>query len=215
MHTSSPLFTWRWPVPLCCECFLLISSHTPSDAEWVGVHGHFAFSFKFTHLFFFSSFVLFFSSSFSLLSFFLSVFFFRFLLFPSFLAHTGGESIFGEPFKDEFHSRLRFTHRGLLGMASDRPHSNASQFFITLDTCEWLNKKHTIFGKVRVLMCTVLLCGILSLVSPPLRVRCLAVAWCSSFALFFTPFLLSLSLSLPLSAGGRQNDLQHPTLGRR
>lgn len=24
---------------------------------------------------------------------------------------TGGESVFGKPFKDEFHSRLRFTHR--------------------------------------------------------------------------------------------------------
>lgn len=23
----------------------------------------------------------------------------------------GGESIYGEPFKDEFHSRLRFVHR--------------------------------------------------------------------------------------------------------
>ena len=24
---------------------------------------------------------------------------------------TGGESVFGKPFRDEFHSRLRFTHR--------------------------------------------------------------------------------------------------------
>lgn len=28
------------------------------------------------------------------------------------------------------------------------PHTNHSQFFITLGACEWLNKKHTIFGKV-------------------------------------------------------------------
>lgn len=28
------------------------------------------------------------------------------------------------------------------------PNTNRSQFFITLDKCEWLNKKHTIFGKV-------------------------------------------------------------------
>lgn len=24
---------------------------------------------------------------------------------------TGGDSVFGKPFRDEFHSRLRFTHR--------------------------------------------------------------------------------------------------------
>ena len=29
----------------------------------------------------------------------------------------GGESVYGATFKDEFHGRLRFTHRGLLGMA--------------------------------------------------------------------------------------------------
>lgn len=31
---------------------------------------------------------------------------------------TGGESIYGEPFKDEFHQRLRFSRRGLLAMAN-------------------------------------------------------------------------------------------------
>jgi peptidyl-prolyl cis-trans isomerase SDCCAG10 len=30
----------------------------------------------------------------------------------------------------------------------NKPHSNDSQFFITLDKCTWLEKKHTIFGKV-------------------------------------------------------------------
>ena len=61
----------------------------------------------------------------------------------------GGESIYpGNHFKDEFHGRLRFTHRGLLGMASSGPDTNGSQFFITLDKCEWLDRKHTIFGKV-------------------------------------------------------------------
>ena len=35
-------------------------------------------------------------------------------------------------------------------MASDanKPHSNKSQFFITLGNTDWLNNKHTIFGKV-------------------------------------------------------------------
>ena len=61
----------------------------------------------------------------------------------------GGSSVYpGGQFKDEFHSRLRFTHRGLLGMASTGPDTNGSQFFITLDRCEWLDRKHTIFGKV-------------------------------------------------------------------
>ncbi|KQK08443.1 peptidyl-prolyl cis-trans isomerase CYP57 [Brachypodium distachyon] len=62
---------------------------------------------------------------------------------------TGGESIYGAPFADEFHSRLRFNHRGLLACANaGSPHSNGSQFFITLDRCDWLDKKNTIFGKV-------------------------------------------------------------------
>lgn len=62
---------------------------------------------------------------------------------------TGGESAFGEAFADEFHSRLRFNHRGLLAMANEnKPNSNHSQFFFTLDACEFLDKKHTIFGKV-------------------------------------------------------------------
>merc|ERR1740130_1120994 len=49
---------------------------------------------------------------------------------------------------DEFNGRLRFIHRGLLGMASNGPHTNGSQFFVTLSNCEWLDKKHTIFGKI-------------------------------------------------------------------
>ncbi|EOD24260.1 Petidyl-prolyl cis-trans isomerase putative cyclophilin involved in protein folding and posttranslational modification [Emiliania huxleyi CCMP1516] len=36
----------------------------------------------------------------------------------------------------------------LLGMASSGPDTNKSQFFVTLDRCEWLDNKHTIFGKV-------------------------------------------------------------------
>ncbi|KAK4274557.1 hypothetical protein QN277_017759 [Acacia crassicarpa] len=62
---------------------------------------------------------------------------------------TGGESIYGGVFSDEFHSRLRFKHRGLVAMANaGSPNSNGSQFFITLDRCDWLDRKHTIFGKV-------------------------------------------------------------------
>eukprot|EP00891_Asterochloris_glomerata_P000637 jgi/Astpho2/637/e_gw1.00013.170.1_t len=66
----------------------------------------------------------------------------------------GGESIFGHPFKDEFHSRLRFTHRGLVACAGEHrddqivPNSNNSQFFIVFDHCQAWNRRHTIFGKI-------------------------------------------------------------------
>ncbi|KAJ9183610.1 hypothetical protein P3X46_007437 [Hevea brasiliensis] len=62
---------------------------------------------------------------------------------------TGGESIYGSVFPDEFHSRLRFNHRGIVACANaGTPHSNGSQFFISLDKCDWLDRKSTIFGKV-------------------------------------------------------------------
>uniref|UniRef100_A0A671WR82 Spliceosome-associated protein CWC27 homolog n=1 Tax=Sparus aurata TaxID=8175 RepID=A0A671WR82_SPAAU len=61
---------------------------------------------------------------------------------------TGGESVYGRPFKDEFHSRLRFNRRGLVAMANAGPHDNGSQFFFTLGRADELNNKHTIFGKV-------------------------------------------------------------------
>lgn len=61
----------------------------------------------------------------------------------------GGDSIYGHPFKDEFHSRLRFHHRGLVACANqNKPHTNGSQFFITLDRADHMDKKSTIFGKV-------------------------------------------------------------------
>ena len=41
-----------------------------------------------------------------------------------------------EPFEDEIHPRLRFAHRGIVGMANNgTKNSNDSQFFITLG--EW------------------------------------------------------------------------------
>ncbi|XP_010366564.1 spliceosome-associated protein CWC27 homolog isoform X2 [Rhinopithecus roxellana] len=61
---------------------------------------------------------------------------------------SGGESIYGTPFKDEFHSRLRFNRRGLVAMANAGSHDNGSQFFFTLGRADELNNKHTIFGKV-------------------------------------------------------------------
>ena len=61
---------------------------------------------------------------------------------------NGGESIFGQPFKDEFHSRLRFVRRGLVAMANAGKDDNGSQFFFTMGPTQELQNKHTIFGKV-------------------------------------------------------------------
>ena len=63
---------------------------------------------------------------------------------------SGGESSFdGEPFTDEFHSRLKFNRRGLLGMANTgKKDDNGSQFFLTLDKTEELQGKNTMFGRV-------------------------------------------------------------------
>lgn len=55
----------------------------------------------------------------------------------------------GVNFKDEFHSRLKFNRRGLLGMANESaPDTNGSQFFFTLDKTDELNGKNTMFGRV-------------------------------------------------------------------
>lgn len=55
----------------------------------------------------------------------------------------------GVNFKDEFHSRLKFNRRGLLGMANEgRPDTNGSQFFFTLDKTDELTGKNTVFGRV-------------------------------------------------------------------
>ncbi|CCG80547.1 Peptidyl-prolyl isomerase cwc-27 [Taphrina deformans PYCC 5710] len=61
---------------------------------------------------------------------------------------TGGQSIYDEPFQDEFHSRLKYNRRGLLGMANNGKHDNGSQFFITLASTPELQGKNTLFGRV-------------------------------------------------------------------
>ncbi|GAC99616.1 hypothetical protein PHSY_007219 [Pseudozyma hubeiensis SY62] len=77
-------------------------------------------------------------------------------LIPNFILQTGdpsatglgGESIYGEPFPVESHSRLKFNRRGLLGMAASDEKTNESQFFLTLDATPELQGKHTLMGKV-------------------------------------------------------------------
>ena len=61
---------------------------------------------------------------------------------------SGGSSYFGHDFKDEFNDNLKFDVPGMLAMANRGPNTNSSQFFITTVPTEWLNGKHTIFGKV-------------------------------------------------------------------
>ncbi|EMR09263.1 hypothetical protein PNEG_02597 [Pneumocystis murina B123] len=60
----------------------------------------------------------------------------------------GGQSIWDEPFSDEFHSRLRYNRRGLVGMANTSKNDNGSQFFITLAPTPELQGKNTLFGRI-------------------------------------------------------------------
>ncbi|XP_017286344.1 RING-type E3 ubiquitin-protein ligase PPIL2 [Kryptolebias marmoratus] len=61
---------------------------------------------------------------------------------------TGGESFWGKPFKDEFRPNLSHTGRGVLSMANSGPNTNKSQFFITFRSCTYLDRKHSVFGRV-------------------------------------------------------------------
>ena len=45
---------------------------------------------------------------------------------------TGGESIWGKAFEDEFNPNLKFGRKGILAMANSGPNTNGSQFFITV-----------------------------------------------------------------------------------
>ena len=56
---------------------------------------------------------------------------------------TGGP---GYKFEDEANNGVRH-ERGVLSMANAGPNTNGSQFFITHVKTDWLDGKHTVFGK--------------------------------------------------------------------
>lgn len=62
----------------------------------------------------------------------------------------GGQSAFrgGQPIRDEFDSRLSHQGPGVVSMANSGKNTNKSQFFISLKSCQHLDLKHSVFGRV-------------------------------------------------------------------
>uniref|UniRef100_A0A4W4FSU3 Peptidyl-prolyl cis-trans isomerase n=2 Tax=Electrophorus electricus TaxID=8005 RepID=A0A4W4FSU3_ELEEL len=59
---------------------------------------------------------------------------------------NGGESIYGATFEDESFA-VSHNKRGILGMANHGPHSNGSQFYITLQPSLWMDRHYVAFGQ--------------------------------------------------------------------
>lgn len=72
-------------------------------------------------------------------------------ILKDFLIQIGddSETTYGSNFKDEFHSRLKYKTKGMVGCVNNnKQNSNNNQFFITLIPCPWLDNVNTIFGRI-------------------------------------------------------------------